>query len=1648
MSKPQRSLRFWQRLARSFCALFQEVSRGIKHLIRLLWRFFNQQFFTRKFRSKGAHKQALLSKAGFVLPTATLVLLVVSLLIGAVVARTGNEAQEAIIERQQQEIYNAATPAIERAKAKIEYLFEQDNRFPVGIPSEGFLNSMLLNDGEKVVQESSDPYTLSDETRLDLNDDTTQDNAWSYETDTDGDGVNDATVRYSISLLTNNGGQDIYSSDEDKANNLLVRSGPLSGTPNQDQGKCQDLAGLESAQGWYSVTGSRLRKNFQVNAVVETDQSVSTLELQQDRDLETGNQWGAWFRYDLEFTPGPEFNWNGAIHTEGSLLLNNNGGNTTRLRLVSSPASCLYTEKSSEISIAQNDDEDTGEIFFQGQLMRVNTNNDNFVTDTDAQDQVRIDLFPGIGQKPEGDTKELILYEAADNAGDPEDSVTPENNVNPSQYQLNPVLLVSEDRSQSRDPDDSTNTSIRDADWNDNPLQERFKNKSVPKPYVDDTYRADDRWGPKPKYQDPYAVTASNNGTLITGGTAKSLLTRIPSTLADAQNAGLDGYWERRAYVEGLRVIVGQRLDVGYVDSAPVNNQREVDDPSGGSGNNFDTLTVTVQVDDGALTIQPQNSGGQGDNAKLVHIEFDPPLPSGTDKINFQPSGFSTPAGFKADTGEAYGDRGGGDTYGWLDSSGSPSANNETRERNTDPDPEKDTLNHMDKGDSNMQWQVEVPNGTYDLTIVMGDPDHTDQDNSIVLEPFVPPSGARPAVQSGAIYHWDGHQTEPASCLALTGYPEVSDSTVFDKITIGGTDYIETDFLNQKGTNGWEFPFYSDFLIDSDSDGVDDTISSPLRKALKNLAYFAGDPEGAFPPKQENGGSITHPYPQLTEWGDFSNLRRAIEQLEAGTTYSNLSLADQTTLQTAACTLGMLAYNLDFKQKQLEAQLEAVETNLSSINWTPVGTQLTNGIASKADDDGEFTKPVIGKGGKVCEEEGTGLAGDGCPTQHPNDVADDSDPEHYTNYFGQFSIDDWITFVEDGGVKSAQKDDVKQVLTEYRDNVVPTLKEISQIQRDRQKGFQPSSITAVTAATANFDPATGLYTIPDSNPGKLTVNQIDPGKKYKLGCDPHASDFIFDFINSDKAKFGVANIICNAALEEDVDPKYPTLFYLFPVQDHDHDGDSANGNDQPTSEDYISDTYIFDEANKGGVNWKDTDDPADDVNDLMFVVLDDDDGNGQENGSEDSIGAIALTPRASDSLVLPTDSDSGANQITDPGGNDLYISFLDKAIYNDREQMDVRVLDIDLDLLRSNTTGNTNDDYWLPTSGSDREVDIVYAFREDAVREDGIARPHNDTWNPVTWPDSDPDDPYYDTTEWEKCNSEALLTGLNVTNGGTVLTGTERDRSDDCRMRLSVPQDPPLNDKTGVSAKPVDGYPDPDRRPYGFRLKNGSDLSRSSDDNTGFSFITDQPLYIQGDFNIHEEEEFTNNSGDFYDRTGLNDNFATPDGETWRPTEVIADGITLLSDGFDSAGDQAINDTVNPSPSGDIEVNAIFVNALSPSLPNQYNGGIHNFPRFLENWGGTVTIQGSLIQLNFSKYATGSFDQENLDSESPSSLNSGVNLPYYSPPTREWGYDVALQYNPPGPVAERFVTRPSPRTETYKELSIEDPYIQNLLNAK
>ena len=232
------------------------------------------------------------------------------------------------------------------------------------------------------------------------------------------------------------------------------------------------------------------------------------------------------------------------------------------------------------------------------------------------------------------------------------------------------------------------------------------------------------------------------------------------------------------------------------------------------------------------------------------------------------------------------------------------------------------------------------------------------------------------------------------------------------------------------------------------------------------------------------------------------------------------------------------------------------------------------------------------------------------------------------------------------------------------------------------------------------------------------------------------------------------------------------------------------------------------------------------------------------------------------------------------------VPFLERAIFDGRQLMLTRVMDMDLGLMRSEKIeGGQYNEPVLPMSG------IVFAFREDAVREDAIARPAD-------------------------------------TSGNNRMSAIDPRNPKDPRVVVDTSQG-----LIGISTKPVDDTPDPERRVHAFRLRNGSQIKRNrnfesgsfsaTDNYRGLSIFTDQPLYIQGDLNLHQRgeddtvgtplEEFrgpnamirgtTFDENKFYKRgtpfNGEKDpDFAQPDKDRWRPTELLADSISILSDNF------------------------------------------------------------------------------------------------------------------------------------------------------
>jgi hypothetical protein len=184
---------------------------------------------------------------------------------------------------------------------------------------------------------------------------------------------------------------------------------------------------------------------------------------------------------------------------------------------------------------------------------------------------------------------------------------------------------------------------------------------------------------------------------------------------------------------------------------------------------------------------------------------------------------------------------------------------------------------------------------------------------------------------------------------------------------------------------------------------------------------------------------------------------------------------------------------------------------------------------------------------------------------------------------------------------------------------------------------------------------------------------------------------------------------------------------------------------------------------------------------------------------------------------------------------------------------------------------------------------------------------------------------------------------------------------------------------------------DPTRRPSGIRLINGSTLARGGTNSgtydpseKGLIFVSNLPVYVKGNFNLHrttvggaEIEEFSDTTNSFYNQATPNNNFAcrpgrtgcpTTGGDLWRPSTIIADAITLLSDtfqdGFRNHGDYDLRNNAISLPGADLVNN--FVTSANWADSNGYpNTNSSNYFKTSYLANGVTPIQR---RANFNEY--------------------------------------------------------------------------------
>jgi glucose/arabinose dehydrogenase len=113
-------------------------------------------------------------------------------------------------------------------------------------------------------------------------------------------------------------------------------------------------------------------------------------------------------------------------------------------------------------------------------------------------------------------------------------------------------------------------------------------------------------------------------------------------------------------------------------------------------------------------------------NLRVEQLEQRLLLAGDTYLVNFQLAGSPTPTRYLADTGLVFGDRGGGQFYGW-----SSDHTDVSRDRNIAADQRLDTLIHIHAG---QKWEFQLANGTYQVTVAVGDPANNDGLHTINVE--------------------------------------------------------------------------------------------------------------------------------------------------------------------------------------------------------------------------------------------------------------------------------------------------------------------------------------------------------------------------------------------------------------------------------------------------------------------------------------------------------------------------------------------------------------------------------------------------------------------------------------------------------------------------------------------------------------------------------------------------------------------------------------------------------------------------------------------------------------------------------------------------------------------------------------------------
>lgn len=190
-----------------------------------------------------------------------------------------------------------------------------------------------------------------------------------------------------------------------------------------------------------------------------------------------------------------------------------------------------------------------------------------------------------------------------------------------------------------------------------------------------------------------------------------------------------------------------------------------------------------------------------------------------------------------------------------------------------------------------------------------------------------------------------------------------------------------------------------------------------------------------------------------------------------------------------------------------------------------------------------------------------------------------------------------------------------------------------------------------------------------------------------------------------------------------------------------------------------------------------------------------------------------------------------------------------------------------------------------------------------------------------------------------------------------------------------------------------------------------SGCSQSAANSTGcggFTVASENPVYIQGNYNTNASDPFWNTA-----------NNTNPTQTPHSAASIVADAVMLLSNQWTDAASMIYPDEIGqrlPTASGYYRAaisggkNIPFPQPTFASVANDFgtDGGMHNFLRYLEDWANmNLYYDGSLISMYYAEYNTGTYK------DGPGTTPSGGSQigDVYSPPPRKYYFDV-LFLNP------------------------------------